>query len=158
GSRPAHGSTILSVTGEIWVTDQHPPRATKAPTAQMLELHARDLTDAAGLWHDGLAAYRRALDPLDPTDPHAPGHEAVQVPLLRAALDGLAASHAQANGGEYGFALAEVRAPFERFVATTYVGLHPDEHLRFVEPADGLPSLAEMKDRLLASMVPKYGE
>lgn len=140
------------------MTKPHDPRATKAPTDQMLALHTQDIVDAAGLWRDGLAAFRQTLEPLDPSDPRAPEYAAVQVVLLRAALDGLASSQARASGGEYGFALAEVRAPFERFIATAYVGLHPDEHPRFAEAAEVPPSISEMKDRLLTSMLPTYGE
>jgi hypothetical protein len=140
------------------VTEQHAPRAIKAPTDQMLALHARDIADAAGLWQDGLAAFRQALDPLDSANRRAPAHAVVQVALLRGALAGLTSSHERASGAQYGSALALVRAPFERFVETVYVGFHPEEHVRFAETPARPPSIAEMKDRLLASMLPKYGE
>jgi hypothetical protein len=140
------------------VTEQHAPRAVKAPTDQMLALHARDIADAAGLWHDGLAAFRQALDPLDPADPCAPEHAAVQVAMLQAALHGLASSHDLARDGQYEPALVSVRAPFERFIASAYVGMHPEEQARFAEAMGRPPSVGEMKDRLLARMLPKYGE
>jgi len=140
------------------VTERHAPRAVKAPTDQMLALHARDIADAAGLWRDGLAAFRQALDLLDPAGPGAPERAVGQVAMLQAALHGLASSHDLARDGQYGPALASVRAPFERFIASAYVSMHPDEHARFADTTARPPSIVEMKDRLLTRMLPKYGE
>jgi hypothetical protein len=140
----------------------------KAPTERMLALHARDIADASGLWHDGIAAFRQALDPLHPLDPHAAPHTAVQVRLLTTALQALAQARVLAAEGQVGLARDLVRPPFEQFIAAVYLRHYPDEHARFAEPpprppsvpepGTPEPSLAEMKDRLLASMLPTYGE
>jgi hypothetical protein len=144
----------------------------KVPTERMLALHARDITDASGLWRDGLAAFRQALDPLHPLDPDTAPHTAVQVRLLRTALQALAQARDLADEGQFGPAHSLVRPPFEHLIATIYLRHYPDEHARFAEPPTQLPpqpasvressthapGVAEMKDRLLASMLPKYGE
>jgi hypothetical protein len=151
------------------VTGPQAPRPTKAPTEQMLALHARDLVDASGLWHDGLAAFRQALDTLHPLNPHVTPHTAVQVRLLRSALQTLAQACDLADKGQAGPALDLVRPPFEQFIAAVYVRHYPDEHARFAEPpstsergasepSPAVPNMADMKDWLLASMLPKYGE
>jgi hypothetical protein len=155
------------------VTESQAPRPKTAPTEQMLALHARDLVDASGLWHDGLAAFRQALDPLQALGPHAAPHTAVQVRLLRTALRALAQACDLADEGQAGPARDLVRPPFEQFIAAVYVRHYPDEHARFAEPpteppspsepgtsesSPSVPSMADMKDRLLASMLPKYGE